>query len=218
MHLVGVRGSAYIEIPTEWCVGHHFERTAPTKRTWNARPDRGHATGMKDEHVSALNFVDWPLPENHLAELGRLSALWSILEGQLDVCLGKVAGFDELSDPRPFILLKHSSFPQKVDSLAALCEQLGPSCPHLAGYATTIGRLRSAQTLRNRFAHNGMAINPESGHVEMAVGSARGKLKTRVERVTLADIRRASMEVHCAMLDLHALVTGKVYPPRWERS
>jgi len=172
---------------------------------------------MNDEEVLGLNFTDWPLPESYLAELGRLSALWSILEGQLDICLGKVAGFEQLSDPRPFILLKHSSFPQKLDALAALCEQLAPKSPSLTGYAATIGRLRSAQALRNRFAHNGMALNPDTQHVEMAVGSARGKLKTRVEEVTLSDIRRASMEVHCAMLDLHALVTGKVYPPMWAR-
>lgn len=61
-----------------------------------------------------------------------------------------------------------------------------------------------------------MTLNAATGRVEMTVGSARGKLKTSVEVVNLADIRRASMEVHCAMLDLHALVTGKVYPPRWD--
>jgi hypothetical protein len=173
-------------------------------------------TDMTDEQVLSLSFTDWPLPEAYLAELGRLSALWSIREAQLDICLGKVAGFDDVSDPRPFILLKHSSFPQKLDSLAALCEQLAPRLPNLAGHAAMLGRLRSAQTLRNRFAHNGMSMNSSTGRVEMTVGSARGKLKTRVEAVTIADIRRASMEVHCAMLDLHALVTGKAYPPRWE--
>ena len=153
---------------------------------------------MNDEQVLGLNFTDWPLPERYLAELGRLSALWSSLERQLDICLGKVAGFDHLSDPRPFILFRHSSFPQKLDSLAALCEQCVSQSPSLAGYPATIGRLRSAQALRNRFAHNGMSVNPKTGRVEMGVGSA-------------------SMEVHTAMLDLHALVTGKTYPPRWAR-
>jgi hypothetical protein len=172
---------------------------------------------MTDEQLLGLDFNDWPLPEAYLGELGRLSALWCGLQGQLDVCLGQVAGFADLSDPRPFILLKHSSFPQKLDALAALCEQLASQVPGLAEYSSTVTRLRTAQRLRNRFAHNGMVVNPETGRVEMAIGSARGKLKTSVELVSLADIRRASMEVHEAMLDLHALVTGKRYKPMWER-
>jgi len=114
-------------------------------------------------------------------------------------------------------LLKHSSFPQKLDALAALCEQVLTQVPTLADYAATVSRLCTAQRLRNRFAHNGMAVNPDTRRVEMAIGSARGKLKTSVEPVTLADIRRASMEVHAAMLDLHALVTEKRYKPKWER-
>lgn len=64
---------------------------------------------MTDSQVLNLDFTGCPLPESYLAELGRLSALWCILEAQLDLCLGQVAGFNDLSDPRPFILLKHSS-------------------------------------------------------------------------------------------------------------
>ena len=172
---------------------------------------------MRDEEIAGLDFANWPLPDAYLGELGRLSALWCSLEGQLDICLGKVVGFADLSDPRPFIMLKHSSVPQKLDALAALCEQFSSQVPTLAEYASTVSRLRTAQRLRNRFAHNGMAVNPATGRVEMAIGSARGKLKTSVEPVSLADIRRASMEVHTAMLDLHALATGKRYKRKWER-
>ena len=129
----------------------------------------------------------------------------------------KLAGFDTTGDARAFILLKHSSFPQKLDSLSALCVLLLPQFPVLEDYAETVGKLKSAQSLRNRFLHNGMSLNPDTGNVEMAVGSARGKLKTSVEPVSVADIRRAGMEVHRAMLALHKLVTGKSYPRRWER-
>jgi hypothetical protein len=173
---------------------------------------------MNDEQVLELNFRDWPLPEEYLVELGRLSAMWCILEAQVDLYLGKIAGFNDLEDTRPFILLKHSSFPQKLDSFSALCEQLLPQFPDLAAYVATVGRIRTAQKLRNRFAHNGMNLNPETGKVEMAIGSARGKLKLSVEAVTLAEIRRATMEVHDAMLDLHKLVTGESYPTMWRRS
>jgi hypothetical protein len=172
---------------------------------------------MKNEQVRQTELKDWPLPEVYLTELGRLAAVWSILESQLDVCLGKVAGFDGLTDPRPFILLKHSAFPQKLDVLSALCEQLSPDYPRLREYATVVSQLRAAQKLRNKFAHNGMALNSETDRVEMAVGSARGTLKVNVETVELVDIKRAAMEVHRAMLALHGLVTGQTVPPMWER-
>ena len=103
---------------------------------------------MNDDQVLKLDFENWPLPNAYLAELGRLAAMWSSLEGQLDLYLGKIAGFDDLSDPRAFILLKHSAFPQKLDSLAALCDHLAQQYPNLAEYASTIGRLKSAQRPR----------------------------------------------------------------------
>ena len=173
---------------------------------------------MKDEQIRQLNFADWPLPDNYLVELGRLHAMWGALEGQLDVYLGKLAGFDQISDPRPFILIKDSSIPQNLDSLAALCEHLAPQHPNLTAYESALRLLRSASKLRGKYAHNGMSLNPDTGRVEMAVGSARGKVQQSVETVSLADLRRASMEVHLAMLALHALVTGVDLPPKWERT
>ncbi len=173
---------------------------------------------MKDDEVLALPFRDWPLPDAYLTELGRLAAIWCSLEAQLDMVVGKIAGFDALADFRPFILLKHAAFPQKLDALSALCDQLCADYPNLAEHAKVIGEVRSAQKLRNRFAHNGMSLNEANGRVEMAVGSARGKLKVGVETVTLADIRRATMQVQVAMLALHKLVSGKEYPPTWKRA
>jgi len=172
---------------------------------------------MKDADVLKLDLSNWPLPDAYLIELGRLTALWSALESHMDLCLGKLAGFDEIMDPRAFILLKHSSFQQKLDGLGALCEQIAPEYRQLAESAKTVGQIRTAQRLRNRFIHNGMAINEDTGRVEIAIGTARGSMRTSVEPVTLAELKRASMEIHLAMLALHGLVTGHTSPPTWER-
>jgi hypothetical protein len=172
---------------------------------------------MNNEDIDRISLKNWPMPDSYLLELGRLSGAWAILESSLEIYLGKVSGFDDFNDPTPFILTKHSSFPQKLDMLAALCEHLLPNHPGLADYRSVVSDLRSAQTSRNRFIHNGMSLNPESGNVEMARGSARGSVKVSVEKVELADIKRASMDVHKASLRLHGLVTGQHRPPIWDR-
>jgi hypothetical protein len=57
----------------------------------------------------------------------------------------------------------------------------------------------------------------ESGRIVMATGSARGTLKFATETVTLADLRRVTMAIHQAMLDLYKLMLKREIPPFWER-
>jgi len=172
---------------------------------------------MKNDDVLRHNFDGWPLPDGYLLELGRIAALWAILESFLNLCIRKLAGFNDLNDPKAFILVTHSSFPQRLDILGALCEQLVNESPNLKGYEAVIRQLRKAQKLRNDFMHYGMSTNPESRQIEMAKGTARGALKVGVEKVELADLRRASMAIHEAQLGLYKLVLQRDIPPVWSR-
>jgi hypothetical protein len=172
---------------------------------------------MKNDEVLKLNFDGWPLPDAYLLEIGRVAALWATLESFLNLCIGKLAGFNNLNDPKAFILVTHSSFPQRLDILSALCEQLVQEFPNLKGYEVVVQQLRQAQKLRNDFMHYGMAENPESGQIEIAKGTARGTLKVGVEKVTIADLRRASMAIHEAQLALYKLVLHKEITPVWTR-
>lgn len=172
---------------------------------------------MKNDEVLKLNFDGWPLPDAYLLEVGRVAALWASLESFLNLCIGKLAGFNDLNDPKAFILVTHSSFPQRLDILSALCEQLVQEFQNLKGYEGVVQKLRQAQKLRNDFMHYGMAENPESGHVEMAKGTARGTVKVGVERITVADLRRASMAIHESQLSLYKLVLNQDIPPVWVR-
>lgn len=172
---------------------------------------------MKNEEVLKLNFDGWPLPDSYLLEVGRVAALWATLESFLNLCIGKLAGFNDLNDPKAFILVTHSNFPQRLDILSALCEQLVQKFPNLKSYETVIHQLRKAQKLRNDFMHYGMSENPDSGYVEMARGTARGTVKVGVEKVTIADLRRASMAIHEAQLALYKLVLHRDIDPIWMR-
>lgn len=170
---------------------------------------------MKDSDVLKLDFHDWPLPDHYLMEIGRVAAIWAQLESFLNLCIGKLAGFNDLNDPKAFILVTHSSFPQRLDILAALCEQLIGDFPNLEGYGEVVQQLRQAQRRRNDLMHYSMGVNPESGEVEMVKGTARGKLKVGVQKVSLVDLRRASMIIHDAQRSLYKLVLGRDVSPAW---
>lgn len=172
---------------------------------------------MNKEQLLKFNLEGWPLPDDYLVELGRIAALWATIESFLNLCIGKLAGFNDLNDPKPFILVTHSSFPQRLDMLAALCEQLAKEFPNLNDYSTVVNQLRKAQKLRNEFMHYGMVLNDETGQVEMAKGTARGTVKVGVATISIADIRLATVAIHEANLALYKLVLGRTIEPVWEK-
>ncbi len=154
---------------------------------------------MKNEDVIKLNFKAWPLPDDYLIELGRVSALWGAVETLMNLCIGKLSDIN-MYDPKLFILTAHMTFPQRLDILSTLCEQLEPEFPNLQGYKDVVGSLRSAQKLRNQMMHNSFAPDPITSEIRMVIASARGTLKTETRKVEVADIRRATMAIHEALL------------------
>ncbi len=172
---------------------------------------------MKNDQIEKIDFSNWPLPDNYLIEIGRITAQWASLESFLNLCIGKLAGFDEIFDPKPFILVNHSSIPQKLDILSSLCELLESKFPNLQGYQETISKLKAAQKQRNIFLHNGMSLNPETGRIEMSRGASRGKLKTSIKPINIADIRRAVMAIDEAQISLYNLVLKANLEPVWKK-
>jgi hypothetical protein len=171
---------------------------------------------MNRKLIPKFNRKDWPIPDNFLLELGRISTLWGNLEGYIDISIGKFAGFNNPGDPRPFILVKHSSIPQKLDILAALCESLIPQFPRLKTYPDTISKLKVAQQVRNKYLHNSIGPDPKTGKAVITIGSARGKVKTSIQHLSIIELENASVEINEALRSLHLLLTGIVIPPIWE--
>ena len=160
---------------------------------------------------------DWPAPNDVLLELGRLTALWGLLETGVDIAISKLAGYEAILDYRATIMVAHSSFRQKVDIVETLCEQLRPEFEHLKEYPTVISLIKKAQKARNKYAHNGVVMDEETGHCTISYVSARGKLKTIVETVHVNDIKEAAAKAHEASLALHGLITKQQYAPIWDR-
>lgn len=158
---------------------------------------------------------DWPMPDDFLLELGRMTAMWPSLENTVNISIGKLMGYKDLLDARVVIALAHSNFQQRVDILSSLCDQLSTDYPHLGKHQAVVKQIKSAQVGRNKYAHNGMSTD-DDGKVVVAFASARGVLKTTVEIVHLNDIKEVTAKIHEASCALHSLITQKYLAPIWE--
>lgn len=172
---------------------------------------------MSSRKLNELELTGWPLPDDWLIELGRISAVWIALENALELFIGKLAGFEDITDQRPFVLVRHTSFPQKLDMFCALCEHLKDGYPSLKKYDEVASLIRAAQKGRNRFLHNPISKNLETQKFELVIGSARGKVKTSVAELSLMDIRRVSIDIDKANCELYRLVLGVKLPTILER-
>ena len=160
---------------------------------------------------------NWPAPNDYLLELGRMTSIWGTLESTVNVAISKFAGYHAPLDYRAVIMVAHSNFQQRVDVISALCEQLAPQHAKLKDYKSAINKIQAAQKARNKFAHNAIVTNEDTGEVTLSYATARGSLKTYVEVVKIQDIRDATAKIHEAMCALHTLVSGKEVKPLWER-
>ncbi len=172
---------------------------------------------MTKGELAKLNFSDWPVRDDYVLEVGRVALLWAGLEDFLMVCICKLAGFEKPLDERGYILLAHSTFPQRLDNFAALCELLKDKWPHLNSYKEVISKMKSAQKARNRFVHHGAVFNAETERLEMPVGSARGSIKTTVEAVSVEDVKYACVQIDEANRVLYKLVLRRKLLPPWQR-
>ena len=147
-----------------------------------------------------------------------MTILWGSLESTCVVALGKLAGYSDTLDVRIIILTAHANFQQRVDAISALCENLAPDFPGLADYEQVVKQLKAAQRTRNKFAHNPITLNEETGDINITYATARGSLKLHLEPVYLNDIKEASAKIHEAICSLHSLISGTKTVPLWERT
>ncbi len=160
---------------------------------------------------------NWPLPNEYMIELGRISSLYGVLERVVNIAINKLAGYSGAIDCRSAIMLAHSNFQQRVDILATLFEQTISEYPALKGYEKVIKLIKRAQKGRNKFMHSTLGRDPENGKVQLSSMSARGSLKTTGEIVYIKELIEISAVTHEATCALHTIVTGHEMKPLWER-
>ena len=168
--------------------------------------------------MERLNFKnDWPMPNDFMLELGRISAIWLSLENTVNLSIGKLAGYDEVYDYRAAILLAHANFKQRIEILETLFEQCSKEHKKLKHYEPIIKKIKSAQKGRNRFIHNSISFNFDSNCMEIVSLSARGTMKTTIAPVNINELKEVTAKIHESMCELHTIITGNKLTPMWEK-
>lgn len=157
--------------------------------------------------MEPIDFKEnWPIPEEYMVELGRITCLYGGLENVVNVSINKLVGYSEAYDFRSAIMLAHSNFQQRVDILSTLLEWMANEYPNLKGYEDVIKLIKRAQKGRNKFIHCSLNYNPEKNIVEFAAMSARGTLKTKLETIYINELKNVSSVIHMATCELYKLI------------
>src|ERR1019366_3510964 len=124
------------------------------------------------------------LPDEYLAEIGRITSRWSVVESLLHICLIRFSGGDPL-DARWLVLFTHMNAQQKLDAFGALLNELKGG-----GHADALKLLRSAKDQRNAVIH--ATWEYDNGILAMGKHSAHGKLKIEGKPTTVAELREVA--------------------------
>ena len=87
-----------------------------------------------------IEFPDnFPVPDEYLLELGRITVLWGSLESSVNHAINYLSGIKPEDRWRVSVLTAHSNFKQRVDIIETLCNELQKTFPNLSMYFITLG-------------------------------------------------------------------------------
>ncbi|MGD8419788.1 MAG: hypothetical protein PVJ78_05115, partial [Gammaproteobacteria bacterium] len=109
-------------------------------------------------------------------------------------------------------------FPQKLDIPGSPGDQLSERYPNLERLTIAISKIRVAQRPRNKFVHDSLVSSEDGDYLELPVATARGKLKTDVQKVKLTHSKRTTVGISTARRALYKVVFQKDLPPPWNGS
>lgn len=138
------------------------------------------------------DIPDENIPDPYLTAIGKVCVNWGRLEAAVDLAIGRLAAFDVL-DPRGAIITAHMTWPLKMDVMEALVTALRADYPYLANFDVAKPLLKKAQEGRNRVVHG--TWGKKDGKVVKARMTARGKLRSSLDPITVADIEAIVTDV-----------------------
>lgn len=148
------------------------------------------------------------LPNEYLVAIGRVTYIWGVLETAMDISLAKLAGINDIEDPRVTVMTTHMSWPQRMDALETFVELLIPENKHLERFALVKPMLKKAQEGRNRIIHARWSVE-DNGNVNELKLTARGKLKIRIEPISVTNIDDIFNDIGAANTELMKLILNR---------
>ena len=155
------------------------------------------------------NKVIDEIPPDYLQAIGKVVVSWNQLDIGVNLLLIFFLGKD-IKHNRSHIVFAHMAFPQKLDVMGALVEDLikQPGNKYLEAYKLTVlPLLKQAQGARNSVVH--AMWGAKSGKVRKAFMSARGTFKFSWTVADLKEIQIASQQIESAYQSLISLLNQK---------
>jgi hypothetical protein len=152
------------------------------------------------------------IPAEFLKAIGEVVVAWNRMEFELVVILIHWLGKD-IGENRSHVIFAHTAFPQKLDIMGALVEELvkDPRNAHLEACKTkVIPLLKEAQAGRNTVIHS--MWGEFNGGVLKASITARGSLKFSSSITKIEEIENVKRKIEKADESLVALIGGKLFP------
>jgi len=150
------------------------------------------------------------LPEPYLTAIGKVCVQWGLLEVAVEMATYKLAGMDS-NDWRSKVMVTHMAWPQRVDILASLTEDLLENYPHLKNYKLKVRpALKKAQKGRNRIVHAQWDYDEDTGVASILSASARGKLKLAITPTTIDEIESIADNVGRANIFVWKMILNKL--------
>ncbi|MET0379085.1 MAG: hypothetical protein ABW049_08855 [Spongiibacteraceae bacterium] len=169
---------------------------------------------MEKIDIDKLDLEGWPLPDDYLIEVGRLALVWGRLENLLRNVVANLAGLENLSDPRLFLVFNHPDFEHNVELLRQLCKQLAPGTPNLKHYPELVAQLLAVKKIRDTYLNGAMSPNPGNGEIEMDVPAEHNPAEIITRKVQVVDLRCAMMAIDDVQHEVYNLVVGLERPDR----
>ncbi len=158
-------------------------------------------------------MLDDSFPADYLSAIGEVNVRWNDLEFLITLSMILLLGQD-IYDEKAYIVFAHMTFPQKLDVLGALAEQM----MNKRGYSRfkkfkshVLPLLKKAQQGRNSIIHSDWTSR--SGTMVKTSISARGSFKFSSEVVALKEILAVNQSIEEARMGLFDFVN-----PMWTRA
>jgi hypothetical protein len=153
------------------------------------------------------------LPDEYLKAIGTVTVRWNHLELIVNLFLIHLLG-KQIFEDRSHIVFAHMAFPQKLDILGALVEEMVklPQYSSLKKFKSEVRPLLgAAQSGRNSVIHSMWGM--KDGKVTKASISARGSLKFSWTPASLKEIEVTIQSIEAARVALSDLAS-----PEWKES
>jgi hypothetical protein len=151
---------------------------------------------------------EWDIPDDYLAEIGRITVRWSKLQTHMNFSLIQLSG-GSLFERRQQAIFLHMSFPQKMDILGVLVLECltNPKYHFLSVYKAQVEPLLAeASARRNRIIHCSWGM--ENDAVAQSNITARRRIKVDKSTVSLSEIESTSRKIVEAADALFSMVTA----------